>query len=144
MAWSFSSVGATSSSGAPASNRSKDAWAKASETLTYSSTSSTAEDLTSSVVDFIPKGKDFLVLANTGGTNLSSDADIAVQVCGTSSGTFVLLKDDLITSIDNKVAAALYDISSYGEAPFYKLLIDADGVEKVTDTVVLEVYWDPE
>jgi len=111
----------------------------ATETLTYSSTSSTPEDLTSSTIDFIPPGKDFVVVANLDATNLSSDADIAIKVAAESTDTFAVLKDDLITTMDAAVKSAIYDISSYGEMPYYQIFIDADGVEAATDTVKLAI-----
>lgn len=140
MAWSFDVVGDTTSTGAP--KRAKNnLFNKASETLTVATSDSAGQDLTTSVVDFLPKGVDFLVIANSGGTNLSSDADLAVKACGTSTGTFALLKDDLIAAMDAVAAASFYDVSSNGEAPFYKFFVDSDGVQKKTDTVTIEVYW---
>ncbi len=109
------------------------------ETLTVETSDAAGQDLTSSAIDFIPPGTDFVILANTGATNLSSDADVAIKVASTSDGTYALLKDDLITSIDNKVAAAFYDVSAYGEAPYYKIFIDSDGVQKKTDTIGLTI-----
>lgn len=139
MAWTFDSVGtASTATGKPPRGK---VFAKASETLTVATSDSAGQDLTSSVIDWLPKGVDFTVVANSGATNLSSDADIAVKACGTSTGTFALLKDDLITSMDAKAAAATYDVSLNGEMPFYKLFVDSDGVQKATDTVVLEIYW---
>lgn len=140
MAWSFSVVGDTSTSGAPPRAK-NNLFNKATETLTVATSDAAGQDLTSSVIDWLPKGSDFLVMANTGATNLSSDADIAIKVCGTSTGTFALLKDDLATSIDAVATADLYDVSANGEAPFYKIFVDSDGVQKATDTVVLELYW---
>lgn len=148
MAWSFNSVGATATSGAPASNRSQNVFKSASETLTVALSNAANQDLTSSVIDFIPKGSNFVVFANTGATNLSSDADIAVLASPTSGGTFGLLKDDLIASVDAIAPSAPYIANSgggtagYGESPYYKLFVDSDGVQKKADTVVLTVIWD--
>lgn len=121
------------------SGRTVNGYAVYEETLTWSTSDSAGQDLTSSAIDFIPPGKDFVVLANTGATNTSSDADIAVKVCLTSGGTYGLLKDDLITALDTVVAAAVYDISANGEAPYYKLFVDSDGVQKKTDTIGLAI-----
>ena len=140
MAWTFDSVGAVAISAVGKPDR-KNVFSKASETLTVATSDSAGQDLTSSVIDWLPKGVDFTVVANSGATNLSSDADIAVKACGTSSGTFGVLKDDLITAMDAVSAVATYDVSANGEMPFYKLFVDSDGVQKATDTVVLEIYW---
>ena len=135
MAWSITSVGECETAGGSRGN----VFLRATETLTVASSDSAGQDLTGSVIDFLPAGKDFVVICNTGGTNLSSDADIAVHCCGTRAGTFVLLKDDLETTIDNAVKSSLYDISANGEAPFYKIFVDSDGVQKKTDTVVIDI-----
>lgn len=113
-----------------------------SETLTVLTSDSAGQDLYSSEINFIPPGQDFIVFANTDATSLSSGGDIAV-VCSFESGTadasMALLKDDLITSINNKVAAAVYDVSANGDAPYYKLFVDSDGVQKATDTITLKI-----
>lgn len=138
MAWTFDSVGTASTTGAPPRDK---VYGRAYETLTVATSDSAGQDLTSSVIDWLPKGQDFVVFANTGATNLSSDADIAIKAASTRAGTYGLLKDDLITSMDAKVAAATYDVSLNGDAPFYKIFVDSDGVQKKTDTVVVEVFW---
>ena len=110
------------------------------ERLTVSASNADNQDLTSSAIDFIPPGTDFVVIANYGATDLSSDADIAIKVQPISkTGTYGLLKDDLIASIDEVVAAAVYDVSSYGEAPYYKVFVDSDGVQKSADTVDIAI-----
>ncbi len=111
----------------------------ATETLTVATSDAAGEDLTSSVINWIPPGQDFIVISNTGATDLSSDADIAVLVSATSGGTYVLLKDDLETTIDAAAKASVYDVSANGESPFYKLFVDSDGVQQKTDTVAFAV-----
>ena len=138
MAWTISSVPASTTAGG---NRSSGTWMRATETLTVASSDLTGQDLTSSVIDWLPPGRDFTVISNTGATDLCQDADIAVHCCGTSSGTFVLLKDDLETTIDAAVKSSNYDVSSNGEAPYYKIVVDSDGVQKKTDTVVIDIVW---
>jgi len=128
MAWTKNTV-----------QRGSKSYIVATEVLTVATSDAAGEDLTSSVINWIPPGQDFVVMSNTGATNLSSDADIAVMVCATSGGTFVLLKDDLETTIDNAAKAKLYDISANGEAPFYKIFVDSDGVQKKTDTVTISI-----
>ena len=119
--------------------RSENGYFVATETLTVATSDSAGQDLTSSVIDFIPPNTDFVVLSNTAATNTSSDADIAVLVCDTSAGTFILLKDDLETTIDTAAKASVYDVSANGEAPYYKLFVDSDGVQKKTDTIKLVI-----
>jgi hypothetical protein len=121
--------------------RTENGYFVAEETLTVATSDAAGQDLTSSVIDFIPPNTDFLILSNAAATDLSSDADIAVQVCDTSSGTFVLLKDDLETTIDAAAKCSNYDVSANGEAPYYKIFVDSDGVQKKTDTVKLIVMF---
>ena len=54
---------------------------------------------------------------------------------------FELLKDDLETTIDAAVKSSNYDVSSNGEAPFYKIFVDSDDVQKKTDTIVIDIVW---
>ena len=142
MAWSFNTVGKCETTLAPKGSRSQNLFNSATEVLTVALSNSSNQDLTTSVIDFIPKGSDFVVVANTSATNMSSDADIAVLVSSTRAGTFGLLKDDLIGATDSVVAAAPYLIGSYGEAPYYKLFVDSDGVQKKADTFTITVYWE--
>jgi len=111
----------------------------ATETLTVATSDAAGEDLTSTVINWLPPGQDFVVLSNTGATSLSSDADVDVHTCATSGGTYVVLKADLEAALTNSIHSALYDISSNGEAPFYKIVVDSDGVQKKTDTVSFAV-----
>jgi hypothetical protein len=144
MAWSFNSRGKTETSGAPKSSRSENVFKSASETLTVALSNASNQDLTSSVIDFIPLGSNFVVVANTGAKNMSSDADIAVLASATRGGTYGLIKDDLITAIDSIVVAAPYLIGTYGELPYYKLFVDSDGVQKKNDEFTITVYWTEE
>lgn len=112
--------------------RSENGFLVATETVTLLAAST---DVSTSVIDFLKPGKDFVVISNAAATNLSSDADVAVSVCDTSSGTFVLLKDDLETTIDAAAKSSIYDVSANGESPYYKLVVDPDGVEAATNTV---------
>lgn len=147
MAWSFDTVGATETTSAPISNRTRAVYKKASETLTVATSNSSGQDLTSSVIDFIPQGVDWVLIANSDATNLSTGADVAVLAAATRTGTYGLLKDDLMTEIDALVVAAPYITNSgagtagYGDAPYLKLFIDSDGVQQKTNTVVLNIYW---
>ena len=145
--WSFSSVGATATTGAPKGKRTQNTYKKATETMTFATSDSAGQDLTGSVIDFIPQGKDWVLIANSDATNITSDADVAVLAAATRAGTYGLLKDDLMTSIDTAVVAKPYITNSgagsagYGDAPYYKLFIDSDGVQQKTSTVVMNIYW---
>lgn len=107
----------------------------ATETLTVSGTS----NIYTSVIDFLTPGLDFTVLANLAATNTSNDADIDVYCCDRAAGTFGILKADLITSLNTKVAPGFYDISANGEAPYYKLALVPDGTLGTTHTVKMAV-----
>jgi len=115
MAWSFNSVGKTETSGAPKSSRSNNVFKSATEVLTVALSNASNQDLTSSVIDFIPKGANFVVCANSSAKNMSSDADIAVLGAATRGGTYGLLKDDLITAKDSIVVNAPFLIVTNGE-----------------------------
>ena len=114
----------------------------ATETLTLPTGAST--DVSSSVIDWVKPGQDFLIVGNTAATALTATCDVDVDICMTSTGTFVLLKD---TAISNLATAGtpqsvLYDVSVSGEAPFYKIRLDPDGNEageKVTIAVITTV-----
>ena len=145
--WTFSSVGATATTGAPKGRRTQNTYKKATETMTFATSDAAGDDLTGSVIDFIPQGVDWVLIANSDATNLCQGADVAVLAAATRGGTYGLLKDDLITAIDAIVAPAPYITNSgagtagYGDAPYYKLFLDADGIQKKTDTVVMNIYW---
>lgn len=116
MAWTVTSVGKSQTAGATRDNQ----FLKATESLDLISGAST--DVSSSVIDFIPAGKDFTVLVSA--ENLASYVDVDVHAAATRDGTFTVLKADLITSVDNNVKVASYSVSTNGEAPFYKLVLD--------------------
>ena len=145
--WTFDSVGKTETSGAPKSNRTQNVWKKATETMTWAQSASAGQDLTGTVIDFIPQGVDWVLIANSDATNICQGADVAVLAAATRTGTYGLLKDDLMTEIDAVVVAAPFIVNSgagtagYGDAPYLKLFIDSDAVQKKTDTVVMNIYW---
>ncbi len=108
----------------------------ATETLTFTQDQST--DSASTVINWIPKGGDFTVIAD-GSTCLSAQADIAVWICATSDGTYALLKDNLIATIGAGVPeAAFYDNSANGDSPYFKLYVDPAGAQD-GDSVTLTV-----
>lgn len=86
----------------------------------------------SKVIDFIPAGKDFVVIANSGSVNLSVSAHLEMYVGYSRTGTFYrhkpgvtgypFLADRVMDNTSNKL---VYDVSSYGGFPYYKLYIPA-------------------
>lgn len=108
----------------------------ATNTVTFTAS---ADDKSTEVIDWIKPGQDFVVIANTGAANTTANADVAIDCCMTSDGTFSLIKDDLITdTIVSNVRSALYDVSAYGEAPYYKIRFDPDAtMGAVTITVAV-------
>ena len=132
MAWTITSVGKSSTTKGSRDN----VFIKAVETVTLPSSS---PETSSSVIDWIPKGQDFTVIANSGGSTLSASCDIDVTVCDTATGTFVRLKSDLVSTVSDAAKAALYDVSANGEAPYYKLLIDPEAIMASGDTITFVV-----
>jgi hypothetical protein len=100
----------------------------ATEELTLPSLAST--DVSSSVIDWIPPGKNFVVLANLGATNIANNVTIDIDACTTPTGTFGQIKADLIAAgMDTVMAGAVYLVGTYGEAPYYKVRVDPAGPE---------------
>lgn len=106
-------------------------WTKSSENgyiVAYediTTTDGAATDVSSSVIGWLKPGLDFVIIANSLATDCSGEFELDVDVCNASNGTFVCLKNLLVTVPSNKVpTAAWYDVDSYGESPWYKLRFD--------------------
>jgi len=112
-------------------------YAVATETVTMLTT--TGAVLTS-VIDFLPPGVDFTIITNADGTDLSADADVDLHICDTSTGTFAAL-GEVDGSVDNAVGIKFWDVSTAGEAPYYKLNFAPDGNQKSGDTVKYVLLW---
>lgn len=113
-----------------------NAWLIASELITLSTDST---DKSTSVIDFLRPGVDFLVALSPTTALSGTGTDIDVDVNHQSTGTFGVLKADLMT---NKAATgfhiAVYDVSSNGEMPYYKVRLDPDtGMAAKTATVYI-------
>ena len=132
MSWTLKSTGESQTTGGNRGN----VFTIATETITLPSSS---PDTSSSVIDWLPKGQDFLVCANVGGSTMSASLDIDVTVSNTRSGTFVRLKSDLISTVSDAMKAAYYDVSANGESPYYKLLIDPEAKLASGDTITFVV-----
>lgn len=95
-----------------------------------------------SVIDFIPAGKDFTIIANAGGTTLSDSTHIEMYACDSATGTFVKVQARLtdastvaLKDINITPHAYQWDGSIDGWYPYYKLDIVSDGVPDVGDTI---------
>jgi len=86
----------------------------------------TVSDSLGSEITFVPPGVDFTVSMKPSAA-LTTGADLAVYACPVAGGTHALLKDDLISiTTGTEYTFGLFDVSSYGEMPAYKLFIDGD------------------
>lgn len=124
MSWSFTQAGQAETSGLP-----KDIvgdrknWLLATEAITNVATNA---DQSTSVIDFLPYGKDW-VLAISGSATFASGGAIDIDMCNTRGGTFtplattaislVALGTRQITVIDNSAKL-------HGNLPFLKVRID--------------------
>lgn len=112
----------------------------ATDTVTF--TAST-DDKSTTVIDWIKPGQDFVVIANTAAANTTANADVDIDCCMTSDGTFAILKADLIVdTIVSNARSAVYDASLNGEAPYYKIRFDPDatmGAVTITVAVITTV-----
>lgn len=100
----------------------------------------------SSVIDFLPAGKDFTIIANAGGTDLSTSTNLEMWACDTSGGTFVRVQSRLTDAsttakknIDTTPHAYQWDGSIDGWYPYYKLNVYAAGACDVGDTIKLVI-----
>ena len=91
----------------------------------------TVSSTRTSVIDFIPPGTDFTVIANTASSNLSASGHIELWASYTKSptwGTNVYRLHEtpflsLTGNIDNTYKVAMRDVSTYGQYPYYFLKI---------------------
>lgn len=97
-------------------------WAVYTETI---SLNTAATDQSSSVIDFIPYGKDFHVIMTPDAT-LATTCPVDIDMCDSSTGTFWELCTTSLSLAAGAAAATrdLIDNSAKGQAPYYKLRID--------------------
>ena len=128
MAWTFAQSGGTESSGFPggAHKIPEDEWLVATEVVTL--TSGSASDQSTSVIDFIPYGKDWVIEVDPSAT-LATSAEIDIDYCNTKDGTFSELATTttIEANPEGTVERANMDNSSIGNRPYYKLRMDKDG-----------------
>lgn len=121
MSWSFSS---------------KNGYLIATESIVAPGTAAT--DRSTSVIDWLRPGEDFMVIANTLATDVSA-IPLDVDVCLTSDGTFTPLKETLFATIGAVAKAAFYDVSANGESPFYKLRLDGSASVPSGNTLTIGI-----
>lgn len=127
MAWSLTSEG------------NDKGYSVYSETLTTKSVGNGTSNW-SSIINFIPKGADFTVIANTAATNLSTSTHVELFVSytptsssATSTGRALRYRSAVtpfipVTSeIDSVTKLLLRDVSVRGEYPYYFLKIPKGG-----------------
>ena len=104
-----------------------------SETLTP--IGDTVSSKRSSIIDFIPPGTDFTVIANSAASNLSSSGHIELWTSYTrnptwGSSVYRLHQTPFLSltgNIDNVAKVAFRDVSTYGQYPYYFLKIGTNG-----------------
>jgi hypothetical protein len=102
----------------------------------------------SSVIDFLPAGKDFTIIANAGGTTLSDSTHLEMYACDSSIGTFVRVQSRLTDAsttakkdINTTPHAYQWDGSIDGWYPYYKIDVVSDGDCDVGDTIKLVIMF---
>ena len=123
MAWAISKV---------------NGYTLATEVVTFGA--GTTDEQFTSAIEFIGKDKDFMVAVDDGtGTTIAFDVHVNVSFDGTN---YYEIKSDLIANVAaNGTAAALYDVSANGAAPYYKIAVEKDsgsGTNAIT-VIVTEV-----
>src|SRR5574343_356078 len=127
MAWTLTSEG-------------KDkGFAVYSETLTTKSVGNGVSNWTS-IIDFVPKGSDFTVIANTAATNTSTSTHVELFVAysknasaATATGRALRYRSavtpflPVTAEIDTTTKLLLRDVSVRGEYPYYFLKIPRGG-----------------
>ena len=141
MSWSANSVGKTETSGVPKINPLHE-WTVFTETI---SLNSLATDQSTSVIDFIPYGKDWIIEVDPSAT-ITTNAPIDIDYSYSRSGTFTELATTGATALKAGTASrAVIDNSSKGNVPYYKLRLDKAGVldDGETKTVVVKILIPP-
>ena len=125
MAWTKSSEG-------DSKNPKKVVW---SQDLVVKQVGSSVEGHNwSSVIDFVPPGTDFTVIANTAATNTSASSPVMLYVgySRTAAVTARYRKNvtpfiSLTSEVDSSTPNLHYDVSANGEYPYYWLKIPTAG-----------------
>ena len=103
------------------SKYSKGDWTLYTETVALNSA---AADQSTSVIDFVPYGKDWIIEVDPSAT-IATNAPVDLDYCYTSAGTFTELATTGATALAAGTASrAIVDNSGKGNAPYYKLRFD--------------------
>ena len=123
--WTFKTAGKTETSGFPGGIHKidgDDLWLVATESVAI--VSGSAADQSSSVIDFIPYGRDFIIEVDPSAT-LATRADIDVDYSDEKDGTFVELATTAAIALkDGTLSKDTFDNSAKGQRPYYKLRMD--------------------
>ena len=144
MSWSFSTVGSPESSGLPKDIvKGRENWLLAEEVITNDGLST---DQSSSVIDFLPYGKDFIISAVNSAT-LSATAPVDIDYCETKDGTFTeLATTGVVVPVTTVKQRDLIDVSAKNvHAPYLKLRLDKTATlsTTTTKTITLQVLCPP-
>lgn len=141
MSWTFVGAGETETSTAP-SNIKNRPWLVATEVIALNSL---ATDQTTSVIDFIPYGKDWIIEVDPSAT-LTTSAPVDIDYSYSRTGTFTELATTGATTLKAGTASrTIIDNSVKGNAPYIKLRLDKAGVldDGETKTVTVKVIVPP-
>lgn len=145
MAWSFKQAGGTESSGFPGGVHTvpDDEWLIATESVAL--TSGSSADQSTSVIDFIPYGKDWTIEVDPSAT-LATRADIDIDYSDVKDGTFVELATTAAIALKvGTISKYTVDNSVKGQRPYYKLRLDKNASLKddADTTVEFKIYLAP-
>lgn len=143
MAWTIVGAGKTETANAPLDVKLTPDWKIATEVITLNSLST---DQSTSIIDFIPYGKDWIIEVDPSAT-LTTNAPVDVDYAFARTDTFIA---DLATTGATVLKAgtasrAIYDNSAKGNRPYYKLRFDKAGVldDGETKTVTVRLLIPP-
>lgn len=142
--WSFSRVGNPESSGLPKDiAQGREGWLLAEEVITNDGSSA---DQSSSVIDFLPYGKDFIISAENSAT-LSATAPVDIDYCETKDGTFTdLATSGIVVPVTTVKQRDYIDVSAKSlQVPYLKLRLDKAATlsAATSKTVTLQVLVPP-
>lgn len=142
MTWDFKAVGNTETSGVPKDILLNESWCLASEDITIGATGA---DQSTSVIDFLPYGKDW-ILSVSGSATFASNAAVDIDYCETKDGTFSdMCTTGLSVAIAGTKVRQVIDNSAKGNAPYLKVRLDktATMTAATTKTVTVQVLFPP-
>jgi hypothetical protein len=142
MSWSFAGAGATKTSNIPPDKALTNEWLIATEVITLNSS---AVDQSTSVIDFIPYGKDWIIDVDPSAT-LATNAPVDIDYCESRGGTYQELATTGATVLKAGTASRnTIDNSVKGQRPYYKLRFDKAGAldALATKTVTVKIIIPP-